>query len=103
MRTLALKVPAPLSGGGSSSTSAGVIVSVTPRSAVRADLGRVDEAQIARGGVDHEPVEDVLAVVVDHLVDGPDLGLVGCEHGRPRGHRRVVDRWAVVDHRHSIG
>ena len=46
MRTLALNVPAPLSGGGSVSTASAPIARVTPRSAVRAHLGGVGEAQV---------------------------------------------------------
>ena len=74
MRTFALNVPAPLSGGGSSSTSSGGDRQGHPALGRAADLGGVDEAQATPTlGLDHDPVEDVLAVVVDHLVDRADL------------------------------
>ena len=85
-------------GGGSSAASAAVIERVTAFSAVRADLGAIDEAQAAVGVLEDDPVEDVLVVVVDDLVDGADLAPVRAEHGRPALDRVVVDRVAVVSH-----
>src|SRR5512139_1470907 len=46
------------------------------------DLGGVDEG-LAAAGVDHDPVEDVLAFVVEHPVDLADLRAVGGMDGHP--------------------
>ena len=64
------------------------------------DLGRVDEAAPV-GRVDHDPVEDVLAGVVLHAPDGPDLHAVGRAHGRPAREHLVADGVTVVVH-HAV-
>ena len=87
------RMPPP--GGGSSATSAAVMVSVTARSAMRADLGRVDEA-LAALGVDDDPVEDVLAPGLLGTAHGAHLDAVGRAHRRPALEHLEGDRVAVV-------
>src|SRR5215213_611521 len=61
------------------------------------DLRGVDEAAPA-WRVDHDPVEDVLARVVEHTPHRPDLLAVGRADGRAAGQHLVTDGVAVVVH-----
>src|SRR3954471_3116365 len=61
-------------------------------------LGGVDEAALAVVRLDHDAVEDPLAVEVANLVDRPDLHLVRREDRCALGQLAVVDGDAVVDH-----
>ena len=60
-------------------------------------LRRVDEPPPV-AGVDHDPVEDVLARVVLHAPHGADLDAVRAAHGRAAPEDLVPDGVAVVRH-----
>ncbi len=45
---------------------------------------------------DHDPVEHVLAIVLEHVVDDADLVAVGAVHGRSALEREVRDRVAEI-------
>ena len=47
-------------------------------------------------GVDHDPVEDVLALVVEHAVDRADLRAVGGMDGHAARERQIADLVVVV-------
>ena len=61
------------------------------------DLGRVHEAQ-ARAGLEHDPVEDVLALVVEHPVHGAHHHAVGGVHRGAPGQHLVADLVPLVVH-----
>src|SRR6266511_143965 len=66
------------------------------------DLRRVYEPQVSARRLDHEPVEDVLAVIVEHIVDLADLDAVGRVHRRPALDRRVVNGMAFVHRPYTL-
>ena len=77
---LALNSGAPGSGSGSARRLGGVDRQRHPPLRDPGDLGGVHEPQPARRG-DHDAVEDVLARVLEHALDPPDLLPVGGVHG----------------------
>src|SRR3954451_22747904 len=66
------------------------------------DLGGVHEAG-AVGRAHDDAVEDLLARVVEHLVDRPELDPVGAEHGRAAREEIVGVRGGVVLEGHRAG
>jgi uncharacterized protein YecE (DUF72 family) len=65
-------------------------------------LRGVGEPELPVRGLDHDTVEDVLCVVVEHHLHNADLDLIGAVHRGSRLDRRVVDRMTVVDHCQEI-
>jgi hypothetical protein len=61
------------------------------------DFRRVDEP-LARGRVEDDPVEDVLAHVLERAAHGPDLDALGRAHRGAAWQDLVGDRVAVVGH-----
>ena len=88
------------SGGGSAAASSAVIDSVTARSAVRLTSGASTKRSSPLGSLHDDPVEDVLAVVVEHLVDRGRArprrtSTRACRARRPSSGRRVRRRSTV--------
>ena len=77
------------------------MVSVTPRSAVRATSGASTKWRTAPG-LEHDAVHDLLAVVIEHLDHRAHRLLVGAVNRRPALDRQVVDGVSVVDRRHRV-
>ena len=68
-----------------------------PSSAVRATSGASTKRRSPAVILDHDAVKDVLAVVVEHLVDLADHDFVRAVYGRAALERGVVDAGAVFN------